>query len=155
MQAEMTQSGATASINIKPFGQNEWAHWRVLWRVLVSGEKPLNVDARCDASEIDLDFSNTSADIRRLLLNASSGRLVLPSSGRHTADIDINVSNLEIIVPAGTAARIDAEVGLGILDVDTARFPRQGGVWVSPDYDSASNRISVHIRCDVSTASVK
>jgi hypothetical protein len=41
------------------------------------------------------------------------------------------------------AARISVEMGLGSKDIDTARFPKSGGAWESPDYATNQNRIEL------------
>ncbi len=155
MQAKMVQDGATASVTIWPFEQQKWGGWRVLWQVFLNRDRPVSIDARCDAASIDLDLRDVPAQIQRLHLNASSGRLTLPARGKYAVNVDMNMSNLDIVVPPGVAARIQPDVNLGLLSVDSARFPRQGNDYVSPDYESAANTVILHITCDVSIVRVK
>jgi len=44
------------------------------------------------------------------------------------------------------AARITATVAIGSFNVDTQRFPLAGsGRYASPDYDTAANKVDIHI----------
>jgi len=41
------------------------------------------------------------------------------------------------------------------MNIDKSRFPRQGDVYISPDYESAANRVSLKILADVSRLTIK
>ncbi len=47
-------------------------------------------------------------------------------------------------MPGGVAARVRAHGGAADISVDGSRFPRtSGGVYQSPDYDSAANKVDL------------
>ena len=62
------------------------------------------------------------------------------------------MTSLRLHVPEGVAARIRASCGLVSITVDRKRFPRTGGVYQSPDYETAQNRVD--IRLDTGLGSV-
>lgn len=156
MSADFREAGGIAKLDVKPVNTDFWKRWRVRWSVLFSPLKPLDLDVRCAGSDINLMLESLRVKDLRLKMVASSGSLTLPvSAGITTVDIDMDVSNLEIIVPAGVGVRIQADINLGLMNIDKSRFPRQGDVYISPDYESAANRVSLKILADVSRLTIK
>jgi hypothetical protein len=58
-------------------------------------------------------------------------------------------------VPAGVAARIRTKMGLGGSDIDTARFPRVGDGWESPDFATAANRVEIEAQGGLGSVTVR
>jgi hypothetical protein len=117
---------------------------------------PLSLNLKCDASYAAIDLRELKVSVFYMEMNASNGKLKLPvSAGDCIADIDMDVSNLEIVIPEGVAVKIKADVNLSIFTIDTNRFPRQGDYYISPDYASVTNRIELNILCDVSRLVIK
>jgi hypothetical protein len=48
-------------------------------------------------------------------------------------------------VPEGVAARIRSKMGLGSTTVDERRFARSLDAWVSPNYETAANRVDIDL----------
>lgn len=75
----------------------------------------------------------------------------------HAGHVDVRVnagaSNVKVNIPEGLAGRITTSSGLSSFDVDQSRFPKEGSVYVSPDFGTATNRVSLDFR--VGAASVK
>ena len=44
---------------------------------------------------------------------------------------------------------------MSVYDIDTSRFPRQGDYYVSPDFETAENRIELAIESDVGRVTVR
>ena len=81
--------------------------------------------------------------------------VVLPANaGRTTAEFSIGAADLDITVPAGVAAQIDFEGGISSLNIDESRFPKQGDRYVSPDFESAANRVTIKIEAGVSDITI-
>jgi hypothetical protein len=47
------------------------------------------------------------------------------------------------------------EGGLASIDVDQNRFPRAGGVYRSPDYDTAQNKVDIEVKAGVGSLDVR
>ena len=58
-------------------------------------------------------------------------------------------------VPSGVAARIRISSGLAGVSVDAERFPRVGSEYISPDYETAENRLDLEINTGVGSVSVR
>lgn len=103
-----------------------------------------------------LDLSELKVTRLRLPTGASSTVLTLPANAGHTrVDVESRVASLRIRVPEGVAARIRAVGGLSSTSVDRSRFPLSGGVYRSPDYDSAVNRAESKVDNWVGSVSVR
>jgi hypothetical protein len=59
-----------------------------------------------------------------------------------------------MVVPEGVAARIRAEQGASAIEVDTSRFPYSNGIYESPDYSSAQNKVDVMIQAGAGRVAV-
>ena len=102
---------------------------------------------------VDVGASRSTLDLRQLRLRrldlktgASETRIVLPqSAGMTTVDVSQGAASLTIEVPAGVAARLRSRLGLGSVSVDQSRFPAVAGGYASPDYETAANRVEIHV----------
>lgn len=115
------------------------------WDIKLTRNLPLKIDARLAASNVDLDLSELKTTELKLNIDAGNCKVRTPSSESITASIKNAVSNVEITIPAGVSARIKAKTSMSALDIDEGRFPRRGDYYISPNYDTAQNRIDLEI----------
>jgi hypothetical protein len=106
-------------------------------------------DARLDLSALrvsDLDMS----------VGAASTWIRLPqAAGTTTARIAGGASTITLEVPQGVAAQIRHRGGLSTVSVDQSRFPSMGdGLYRSPDYDTAQNKVDISLDTGVTTIQV-
>jgi hypothetical protein len=130
----------------------DWAPLR--WDVGVTREIPvdLRLDTGANRSTIDLG----ALRVRRLELHtgASETRMRLPTAGQTAVRVECGFAKVAVEVPEGVAARIHGKMGLGALEVNQARFPRIEGGWVSPDYETAPNRVDITVEGGFGSVSV-
>lgn len=156
MYAEFIQNDGTVNVNVKPVYGKSWDDWLVRWGLYFNQYVPLSIDLKSDGSRVNLSLAELDVVTLHLKMNVGNGTLKLPASaGQTIIDIDLDVSNLEIIVPEGVAVKIKADINLGIFSIDKECFLQQGDYFVSPDYESAVNRIELNIICDVSRIVIK
>ena len=156
MEADFTSEDGTVNIDVKPVNQNLWDDWQIFWRFSFNRQVPIDMDIKCDGSEVN--FALEALDIKTLYLemNVSSGTLTLPASAINTViNLDMDVSNLEIIVPKDVAVKIKIDNNLSMVSIDQDRFLKQGDYYISPDYESAANGVELNILCDVSRLVIK
>jgi hypothetical protein len=123
------------------------------WRLQLNERIPLTLVVKTGASDCELDLTDLQVTRLRIESGASSTRVKLPAHAGYTeVRGSSGVASLTLRVPANVAARIHAEGGLSSIAVDRQRFPRQGGVYVSRDYETADNKVD--IRIDVGVGSV-
>jgi hypothetical protein len=113
----------------------------------------MSLDLDTGASESRLDLADLQVTDLSLDTGASKTRLDLPTTGRYTVRIRGGAATIRVHVPVRVAARIEARSGLSTVTVDERRFPRSGGEWRSPDYDTAEHRADISL--DVGAATVE
>ncbi len=114
-------------------------------------------DIRIETGASDLDLDLRELNVQRLNVDGGAADIdvVLPASaGRTTAEFSIGAADLDITVPDGVAAQIDFDGGISSLNIDESRFPKQGDRYVSPDFESAANRVSIKIEAGVSDITI-
>ena len=131
------------------WGRERGAEWVLSLNRLV----PTSLGLDTGASESRLDLSDLQIPDLSLHTGASTTRLSLPTTGRYTVAFHGGAATIRVSVPTRVAARIESSSGLATVRVDERRFPRSGGEWRSPDYDTAEHRAD--IRVDVGAATVE
>jgi hypothetical protein len=53
------------------------------------------------------------------------------------------------------AADIRVESGLADINIDQTRFPRTGKHYISPDYETAANKIDLRLETGVSSVKIR
>jgi hypothetical protein len=153
-----SRNGDRLEVRMKPakdvmdfpfFGPRTQLDWDVALNPVIPTALTLNVGA----NKSMLDLRDLSITDLKLETGASETRLTLPARGRFRADLDLGAASLEVIVPDGLSARIRASLGAASMQVNESRFPRNGGYYQSPDYDSAANAVDMTI--DAGAASIK
>ncbi len=114
-------------------------------------------DIRIETGASDLALDLRELNVQRLNVDGGAADIdvVLPANaGRTTAEFSIGAADLDITVPDGVAAQIDFDGGISSLNIDESRFPKQGDRYVSPDFESAANRVSIKIEAGVSDITI-
>lgn len=135
-----------------------WGGGRGLeWDVALNADVPLSLDVEGGASENRLELRDLRVTELKMETGASASRVSLPASAAHTkADISCGVGSVEVRVPADVAARIRVTTTLGGTSVDRRRFPRVGsGLYESPDYETAANRVDLDIDASLGSVAVR
>ena len=92
----------------------------------------------------------------RVEAGASAVKVVLPeAAGLTSATIKAGAAGVDVTVPEGVAARIQTRGGLSGVNVDESRFPHVGGNYVSPNFETAANRVDLVIETGVSGVTVR
>ncbi|HEY5668838.1 MAG TPA: DUF5668 domain-containing protein [Anaerolineales bacterium] len=125
------------------------------WSFGLTADIPLSLDFETGASESRLNLRDLRLTELRLKTGASSTSIDLPANaGQTRATIESGAASVNIAIPEGVAARIRTQGGLSTFEVDTNRFPQVGGVYQSPDYDTATNRIDMDIQMGVGSVKI-
>ena len=164
LDARVTKSGTKLDVVLQPqhhafpdvFFPGNWVGGKgLLWKFGLSDEIPLDLVFEVGAVEAHLDLSALQVKNISLKTGASSTNLKLPTAAGMTyLKIEAGVAAMDIQVPEGVAARIEAEHGLASVDVDQNRFPKQGGVYQSADYEDAENKVDIRIEIGVSSIEI-
>ena len=126
------------------------------WTLRLSKEIPLELIMKIGANEAILDLSELNIEKLRLETGVSSTLLKLPASASYTnAVISAGVVSLTIDIPEHVAAKIRYSGGLMDFRIDRSRFPKTGGFYQSPDYDSASQKVDLKIDGGIGSVNIK
>jgi hypothetical protein len=120
------------------------------WNFNLSDAIPLILDFNTGASKSVIDLSGLRVPEMNLQTGASSTDITLPSTAGMThMKVGSGAASVNIKVPQGVAARIHAQGGVASIVIDQTRFPRMGELYLSPDYDSAQNKVDIDIQTGV------
>jgi hypothetical protein len=107
------------------------------------------------ATEANLDLSSLRVNSLDMSIGAASASIRFPETGATTAHISGGASTLNLEIPEGVAAQIEHRGGLSTLNIDQRRFPQVAdGVYRSPDYDTAQNKLDLNLETGITTIQV-
>jgi hypothetical protein len=150
--------GADGELELEPDSARGWS-WvdhPLDWRLGLTGEVPLDLRLETGAARGEIDLSDLRLRSLRLQTGASQTRVRLPrAAGATRVSAEAGAAEVAFTVPAGVAASIHSRIALGSTQVDTARFPRNGDRYESPDYATATNRVEIDLQGGVGTFRVE
>ncbi len=136
-------------------GPWSWTPGMLDWSVNLNSAIPLALTVESGANDARLDLTNLLLTDLVLKTGASSTHVLLPASAGFTrVRTESGVASVTMQVPAGVAAQIRIKSGLSGISVDTNRFPRQGDLYRSPDYDTAANKVEIEVETGVGSVAV-
>jgi hypothetical protein len=107
------------------------------------------------ATDAHLDLSTLQVSSIDMSIGAATAWVRFPQAGVTTAHITGGASTITLEIPQGVAAQIQHGGGLSTLNVDQTRFPQaSAGVFRSPDYDTAQNKLDLDVQTGVTTIQV-
>jgi hypothetical protein len=115
----------------------------ILWDLRLNPATPMRLTIATDVGNGTIDLSQLHITDLDLTTSVGSTTLTLPRQGQVQANVRSGVGNLTIRIPEGVAVRIESSAGLGAVSV-SGDYRRQGDVCVSPDFETAANRIDLH-----------
>jgi Domain of unknown function (DUF5668)/Cell wall-active antibiotics response 4TMS YvqF len=133
-----------------------WGPRGLDWNLRLNPNVRLDLSLESGASESHLDLADLRVNDLTIQTGASNTCLTLPAQAGYTrAHINSGAASVHVDVPQGVAARVHGSMGLGSLNVDSARFPRRNGGYESPDYEAAANRVELEIEGGVGSVAVR
>jgi hypothetical protein len=142
------------SVVMWPWG---WAPGtRRRWELRLNERIPLTLSVHSGASDCHLNLEQLQVTRLRIESGASSLNVTLPARAGHTeVQISTGAASLDMRVPEGVAARIRVEGALASTTVARTRFPRQGNIYLSPDYDTAAHRVDIKVETGVGSTTIR
>jgi hypothetical protein len=164
LDARVTRSGEHIDAILQPqrasfpdvFFPGNWIGGKGLqWDFGFNNEIPLDLRFEIGAVEAFLDLTDLIVKDLVVSTGASSSTIKLPAqAGLTHLKLEAGAASLDIHVPEGVAARIEADIGLASLSVNQDRFPKQNGYYQSADYESAENKVDIRIESGVSSIDI-
>lgn len=117
---------------------------------------PLTLNIKSTASDNELDLSELKVTELRLDIDAANCKVIMPSSTETVnVYIKIDVGNLQVSIPDGVAAKIQADTDLSSFDIDGSRFQKQDDYYISGKLDTVQNWIYLEIDGNLSRVQIK
>ena len=143
-------------LDLKPFFVPiVWIPSGIDWNIKLNDSIPLSLDLKTGATDTYVDLTGLKIEKFELGTGASSTTIVLPSvagSGKYV--IKSGLAAVNVRIPQGVAARIRASAGLGIVNVDRSRFPRQMGEYKSNDFETATARVDLIVETGLGSVDI-
>lgn len=125
------------------------------WDVRLNDTIPMEVRLHTGAGETRADFSSLKVNKVSLHTGTSSTTITLPArAGFTSVDVSAGAAAVVLRVPRGVAGRIHLKTGLVDTKIDNNRFPLNGSVYETPDYESAQNRVEIFIGAGVASIEI-
>lgn len=133
-----------------------WVSGRGLaWDFSLTKEIPLDLIFEIGAVDAHLDLTDLKIKDLALKTGASSTEIKLPAAAGSTYfKVEAGAASVDITVPQGVAARIESKSGLASVEVDQSRFPKVNGIYQSPDYEGAENKVDIRIESGMASVEV-
>jgi len=165
LKVQTRQDGDTSVVNMRvrdsgfPTVVFPW-FWgsqnRIDWDVSLTDEIPLELKINSGASETLLDLTDLQVTNLRIETGASASEIRMPDSMSQTkAVIKAGAASVKAYIPDGVAARIRISGGMMGANVNTQRFPKAGGFYQSPDYETAPFKIELRVETGMGSVTVR
>jgi len=106
---------------------------------------PLDLQVDAGAADTTLNLADLQVSNLNVQTGASRGRIVFPAHGQTNARIEGGAAAMTLEIPDGVAARIMVDDGPNTVQIDQARFPKSGGEYRSPNFDTAVDKVTVRL----------
>jgi len=126
-----------------------------VWHYQITKDVPATMTIEAGASSFEVDLKDTLVSRVELKVGASTVDVTMPRHGSSVLDIEGGAATFNVRIPEGTAARINRTEGFVALTVDTNRFPAFDHGYQSPNFDTATDRVSISLRAGVGTVKIK
>jgi hypothetical protein len=100
---------------------------------------------------LHVDFSGAKVGILTVSTNLGAAYMTPDGSSDLTADLKTNLGSLDVCVPAGLGVQVTASDSLSSSDFSGAGLVNVGGVWKSPDYDTAAHKANLTVETSLGT----
>ena len=126
------------------------------WDLALADDIPLSLKVESGASETRLDLGQLLVSELIVATGASDTKITLPeAAGQTRVKIESGMASVSVRVPEGVAARIESSSAMVSASIDSQRFPRSGNISVSPDYETAANKVDIKIEMGMGSVTIK
>jgi hypothetical protein len=125
------------------------AHFNLGSSTLASARFTLNLGS------IHLDLTGARVGNLNVSTNLGSAYVTLDPSSDLTADMKTNLGSLEVCVPDNLGVRVASSDSLSSSDFRDAGLVRVGGVWQSPDYDTAAHKANLTVETSLGSLKLR
>ena len=114
------------------------------WDLRLSEKLPMDLDINTGVGKAEVDLSRLTLTRLDLTTGIGESRFVLPAQGTFNVSVKSGIGKTTIEIPREMAARIRVSNGIGHIAV-SGSYRANNGYYESANYDSAKDRVEVHI----------
>ncbi len=151
VEQRVKRSGGRVDISLRETARSWTRSLRRVFTVHLSRAVELELELNTGATDSRIDLADLLVASLQIKTGASSTKIWAPRQGHTKATVDAGAASVTFVIPDGVAARIALDTGMADVNVDTGRFPRQGGVYQSLDYDAVIDRLELLIKGGVAS----
>ena len=151
VEQRVKRSGDKVDVSLRQTARSWVRSLRRDFTVQLNRAVEFELELNTGATDSSIDLSDLLVTSLQLKTGASSTKVWSPRHGTTKATVDAGAASVTFVIPEGVAARIALDTGLADVDIDTGRFPRQGGVYQSLDYDAVLDRLDLRIKGGVAS----
>ena len=125
------------------------------WDVAVPAHLPLSVTVRAAYGDVTLDLQGL--DARNIDIESAAGTIDILFDESVTVarvELDTTSSVVRLFVPEGIGVRVESNAAFVANNLTDLGFTRDGNLYVSPEYETASSRVEVHLHSAVGKLSI-
>jgi len=109
-------------------------------RFTLSAARLATATFNLNLGSLHLDLSGATVGRLHVASNLGTAYVTLDSASDTTADLSTNLGSLHVCVPEGLGVQVTSNDSLSSSDFSAAGLVRVGGVWRTPNYDSAAHK---------------
>lgn len=121
----------------------------------LSPNVPTDLTIQSGVTEMLLNLEALQIPKLSIETGASRTQVTLPARGQTAATIEGGATRIDVTVPPNVAARIVIDGGPNRFEIDQTRFPRQGNEYRSPNFETATDRVTLRIEVGASRVTVQ
>ena len=124
------------------------------WNFSINRNIPTSLSVNTGVGVANINLSHLKLTNLDINTGVGNSTMIMPSSGDFQARVERGVGNVVIQIPSNMAARIRLDNGLGNNNV-TGNYNRNGTEYVSPNFDTSTNRIDLQVTGGVGNCSIE
>jgi hypothetical protein len=124
------------------------------WELMLSEEIPISLNIHTGVGEARIDLERVLATDVEVRTGVGITDLTLPATGHAKVTLSGGVGETVIRIPKGVAASIRTKTGIGSVQV-YGNYARINNEYISPDFDTAENRIELEVKGGVGSIEIQ
>jgi len=143
---EAVVRGSRDSGSFFRFSRNNFRSGSNRVEIYLNEAVPWSIELNTGASEASLDLTEIAVTRLNVKCGMSKVNIELGArADRANVEISAGFASVDLTIPHGVGVKIDTDMSLSGNNFRAAGFQRRDGVWLSPNYDTASKFIDIEL----------
>jgi hypothetical protein len=156
---EFTKTGEVARLKLQSTGMQVFypsgRQNQATWMLGLTPNVPVNLELNFGAGDSTLDLTGLQIPNLNFDMGVGLATITLPDKGTVYAKINGGIGTITIWVPQGMAVQLKADTALVVRSLPAGYVKQASDAYVSPNYDSAQNRVILDLGLAIGTVTIK